>query len=361
MRGYGYGSYRGRNRVRTFLLILIAALFLVLILAVAGYFLLEPYIIYTSDGIRLEFPTRPPDRPQDSEPQPPASTLPVVVVTPEPTPEPAPAEFHAVLLPRTALTDGSAAAQLEAAGATAAIFDMKADDGTLGYISTLELAKRATSSASEPGLNEAIQALNAGEIYTVARVSCFRDNKLPYHYNAAALRTSAGNWRDSDGIRWLSPAVADARQYVTDVCVELAALGFDEILLDHAVFPTAENGRLRTLLVGERYPSGTLNQPISAFYQEVQTALAAYPDTTLSIVSSEAVLDGDPGETSGQTAAQLAASAGRVWAPAPQRSISNYGAILEQAGMPGAQDRVVVFTGALPAVEGTALWSESIS
>ena len=282
MRGYGYGSYRGRNRVRTFLLILIAALFLVLILAVVGFFLLEPYIIYTSDGIRLEFPTRQPDQTQTDEPQPPASTLPVVVVTPEPTPEPTPAEFHAVLLPRTALTDGTAAAQLEAAGATAALFDMKADDGTLGYVSTLDLAKRATSSASEPGLNEAIQALNAGEIYTVARVSCVRDNKLPYHYNAAALRTSAGNWRDSAGIRWLSPAVADARQYVADVCVELAALGFDEILLDYATFPTADNGRLTSLIVGERYPAGTLEQTIDAFYREVKTALAPYPDVTLS-------------------------------------------------------------------------------
>lgn len=352
MRGYGYGSYRGRNRVRTFLLILIAALCLVLVLAVVGFFLLEPYIIYTSDGIRLEFPAgggREPDQAIVVEPE---ATPPLLVVTPEPTPEPAAADFRAVLLPRTALTDGTAAAQMEAAGATAAVFDMKADDGTLGYISDLALAKRAEASAADPGLNEAIRALNSGEIYTVARVSCFRDNKLPYHYNAAALRTGAGNWRDSAGIRWLSPAVADSRQYVAGICAELAALGFDEIVLDYAAFPTAEQGRLSSLIVGERYPSGAFDTAIDTFYGEVKAALAPYPDTTLSILTTEAVLDGDPGNLSGQTAALLAAHAGRVWAPAPVRSISDYGASLEQAGMEDARNRLVLVAEALPAEAG---------
>ena len=49
------------------------------------------------------------------------------------------------------------------APATAALFDMKADDGGLGYISGLALAIQAEASAADPALNAAIQLLNGGE------------------------------------------------------------------------------------------------------------------------------------------------------------------------------------------------------
>ena len=98
----------------------------------------------------------------------------MVVTTPEPTPTPEPEEdFRGILLPNSALYDGTAAQRVEAAGATAALFDMKADDGSLGYISGLALAIQAEASAADPALNAAIQLLNGGEVYTVARVSCF--------------------------------------------------------------------------------------------------------------------------------------------------------------------------------------------
>ena len=127
---------------------------------------------------------------------------------------------------------------MEAAGATAALFDMKADDGSLGYISGLALAIQVEASAADPALNAAIQLLNGGEVYTVARVSCFRDNLVPRSDMSLAIHTNAGNWRDSGDTRWLSPANESARQYVVGMCRELAALGFDEILLDNWAFPT---------------------------------------------------------------------------------------------------------------------------
>lgn len=56
---------------------------------------------------------------------------------------------------------------------------MKADDGTLGYISQQALAQETKVSATDPAINAAIQLLNSGDLYTVARVSCFRDNTVP--------------------------------------------------------------------------------------------------------------------------------------------------------------------------------------
>lgn len=226
MRRNGYDSYRGRSRFRTVMKVLIGVLLVVLVLAVAALIWLEPYLGYSAGGIRINLPFFRREQPEETGGAPVVVTTPEVIPTPAPTPEEQ-ADFRAVLLPNTALYDGTAAEQLQAAGANTAVFDMKADDGTLGYISELALAAQAEVSAADPALNAAIQLLNDGDITTVARVSCFRDNTVPYYRNSLALHTSGGNWRDGGGSRWLSPASAEARQYAADVCRELAGLGFD--------------------------------------------------------------------------------------------------------------------------------------
>ena len=298
MRRNGYDSYRGRSRFRTALKVLIGLLLVALVLAVAALIWLEPYIDYSAGGIRISLPFFQGEGPEET------GGAPVVVTTPEatPTPTPEPEEnFRAVLLPNTALYDGTAEERLRAAGATTAIFDMKADDGTLGYISGLELAGRAGVSADDPALNAAIQLLNEGDVATVARVSCFRDNTAPYYRNSLALHVSGGNWRDGGGSRWLSPASAEARQYVVGVCQELAALGFDEILLDNWSFPI---GGTR-IAADENYPADQLTAALEGFLDELEEALADYPEVRVSLVTTSAAAAGEAPE-SGQTAALLA-------------------------------------------------------
>lgn len=300
MRRNGYDSYRGRSRFRTALKVLIGVLAVLLVLAVAALIWLEPYIDYSAGGIRINLPFFQREQPEAT------GSAPVVVATPEATPTPAPTpepkeNFRAVLLPNTALYDGTAEEQLQAAGANAAVFDMKADDGTLGYISGLALAEQAQVSAADPALNAAIQLLNDGDITTVARVSCFRDNSVPYYRNSLALHTSGGNWRDGGSSRWLSPASAEARQYVADVCRELAGLGFDELLLDNWAFPSGGAG----ILADDNYPAADGRTAVlEGFLDELAEALADYPEVRLSLVTTSAAAAGEAPET-GQTAALL--------------------------------------------------------
>ena len=297
MRRNGYDSYHGRSRVRTFLKVLIVLLLVVLAVAVGALLWLEPYIDYSANGIKINLPFF-----QQKEPAP-ATGAPVVVTTPEPTPTPEPEEdFRGILLPNSALYDGTAAQQVEAAGATAALFDMKADDGSLGYISGLALAIQAEASAADPALNAAIQLLNGGEVYTVARVSCFRDNLVPRSDMSLAIHTNAGNWRDSGDTRWLSPANESARQYVVGVCRELAALGFDEILLDNWAFPT--DGELGWIKADANYPADGRTAALEVFLEEVRAGLAEFPEVKVSLVTTASAAAGGAVE-SGQTAALL--------------------------------------------------------
>ena len=330
MRRNGYDSYHGRSRVRTFLKVLIVLLLVVLAVAVGALLWLEPYIDYSANGIKINLPFF-----QQKEPAP-ATGAPVVVTTPEPTPTPEPEEdFRGILLPNSALYDGTAAQRVEAAGATAALFDMKADDGSLGYISRLALAIQAEASAADPALNAAIQLLNGGEVYTVARVSCFRDNLVPRSDMSLAIHTNAGNWRDSGDTRWLSPANESARQYVVGVCRELAALGFDEILLDNWGYPA--EGNLGYIKQGNAYDLEHLSQPVEEFLARAEAALEPY-GTRLALRSTWAVLEGDesPG---GQTAQLLERYAQRVWLEAPEDGMAD---LLSQAGLPEGEERLAL-------------------
>lgn len=321
---YGYDSYRGRSRSRSVLMGIIIVLLIVLILAVAAFFLLQDRVYYGDDGkAHIDLPPFL-IRQEDPEPTPePVQTPALVIVTPEPTPEPtAEPAFLPVALPRSALTDGSAPAQMEAAGGNAVIFDMKNDEGSLGYVSDLPQAISAGASAAQPGLNEAIRALNSTQgLYTVARVACFRDNLVPKMNNTLALRSPIGNWRDREVVRWLSPAVAEARDYLTGICRELAALGFDEIRLDYAGFPTALDGELGNLVTGERYDPAALEQSVELFYREVEAALADYPEVKASISTSAALFSGE-GDESGQSLELLKTYAHRIYVPGPADAVA---------------------------------------
>ena len=152
MRRNGYESYHGRSRGRNALKVLIGVLLVLLVLSVAALFFLEPYIHYSADGVRVELPFFGGGQ---TEPDPPAGTVPIQITTPEPTPSPTPepeVDFRGVQLPAAALTDGTAQTQLEANRGTAAIFSMKEADGTLVPRLSRRRAQRAALDAMLSGL-----------------------------------------------------------------------------------------------------------------------------------------------------------------------------------------------------------------
>ena len=341
---YGYDTYRGRSKIRTFLMAVIVILVVVLVLAVAAFFLLQKYMVYTDDGqwhLELPFLTR---QEETEPPPPPLESQRVVIVTPTPAPTPTPEPpMTAVWLLRASITEGTAAGQVAEKGGTAAVFNMKSDDGMLGYVSDLPEAIAMGTSAADPGLNDAIRALNNTELYTIARISCFRDNRVPRMDNSFAIRTGSGyNWTDAEGIRWTNVALEKTRAYLVGICKELAALGFDEILLENSGYPT--QGNLSYIKTGESYDPDALSGPVEQFYREVAEALG---DTgvKLSIATQPGVLTGE-GDKSGQTPALLGTYGARVYVPAPDTA-DGYAAALREAGL---EERHLVYS--TPSSEG---------
>lgn len=304
MRAKGYGSYRGRSPFKKFLKILLVVLIILAVLCAAAAVYLQQFLVISNDGVRLELPFFQQEEPEPViSPSDPSPAPPVVVVTPEPEPEPELVALQPVPLPREALYDGTAVSQIEAAGGDCALFDMKADSGELGYVSALDLANTAKLSADDPALNAAIKGLNQTEgLYTVARVSCFKDHTITDYERSLSIFTNSGyRWTDPDGIRWISPTNSDVRDYLTAICVELAELGFDEILLDNAGYPS--EGSLNYIKKGPAYDETQFANVIDGFYAQVSAALEEY-DVKLSVVTTSAALAGLD-SLSGQTPENL--------------------------------------------------------
>lgn len=344
---YGYQEYRGRGggRGRMVLLFIIALLAVLLAVGTAFYLLVD--IEYTPNGMVIHWPWA-----QESETPPPPTAPPpelpsvaVEVVEPSPTPEPTPTPtpeptynpIAAVTVTTAQLRDGSAAQAVAAAGGNALVVEMKGIKGRLAWQSQAELAATLWANAADDRTAQAVRELAENtELYLVARVQCFRDPLMASSW-VGTLMTRGGNlWHDAQGVGWSSPASRDAVDYLSQLCLELAEMGFDEILLDSAGYP--DFGEVNVLATGDNRPEDR-TVPVAAFWARLSEELAE-KGTALSVQTTEDALRGD-NAFSGATAANLARYAARVWLPAPVKG-SDYAAILSNAGLDNAAARIVV-------------------
>ena len=344
---YGYQEYRGRGggRGRMVLLFIIALLAVLLAAGTAFYLLVD--IEYTPNGMVIHWPWA-----QESETPPPPTAPPpelpsvaVEVVEPSPTPEPTPTPtpeptynpIAAVTVTTAQLRDGSAAQAVAAAGGNALVVEMKGIKGRLAWQSQAELAATLWANAADDRTAQAVRELAENtELYLVARVQCFRDPLMASSW-VGTLMTRGGNlWHDAQGVGWSSPASRDAVDYLSALCLELAEMAFDEILLDSAGYP--DFGEVNVLATGDNRPEDR-TVPVAAFWARLSEELAE-KGTALSVQATEDALRGD-NAFSGATAANLARYAARVWLPAPVKG-SDYAAILSNVGLDNAAARIVV-------------------
>ena len=100
-------------------------------------------------------------------------------------------------------------------------------------------------------------------IYLVAQISCCVDDLLPIRTTNYTLRTEAGfDYRDDNGT-YLDPYSVDVRNYIVELCRELFAMGFDEVVLADVMHPvpTGNDGNSRFLYSAEM---STTPSPVNA-------------------------------------------------------------------------------------------------
>lgn len=348
-RGPGYQSYYGRRSsgAATLLKWIIVFLLALLVVAVGVYFLIRGWLVYDGDQVRVVFPwaQEEPAGPVDPSPAVSASE-PVVVIPSEPEPVPTPTlreqaaeKLQAVEITQLGLLSGRAEEQVRTAGGNAAFLRMKQDDGTLSWVSGVAMAAELNASASDSAVNQAVRELTEGEVYTVAGVSCFRDQLMGTQEKYALLTNSGWRWRDVDEVRWTCAANATVQDYLVDLCVELAGMGFDEILLTNCGYPTGDMGNLSWIRRGDAYPRGELDTVIGPFLARVREALEPY-GTRLSVKAVGSELAGESAET-GLSADCILNSCDRFWMDAAEAE-----AFESFSAAPGGLGKKLVPTGA---------------
>jgi len=324
-----YSSYRGRSYHRPrnsgsnhILRGVVIALFILFVLLALAFLLLQDYVVYSDSGIRLELPwltdleKKPSPSPSNTSPiitqsgSLPSPSAPVSSSPAPTTPEEVP--LHAVRVSIEELLAGTAADRVKGAGGNAALIPMKEDSGLLNYVSAVPLAVSTGASGSNTAVNDALKKLDTAGLYTVAQLSCFRDHLIPTVDANLSIRTNSGYcWEDHGTVRWSSPAHEGVTEYLADLCVELARLGFDEILLTNCGYPASGVGNLNWIREDEAYPEGRLDTVLTPFLEKLSGALESY-GVKLSVWTTGSELTGETWNT-GLTMENVQASCHRFW------------------------------------------------
>ena len=311
-----FGGYRGRRTLTDILRIIAISLGVVVALVVAVLFFAQDYIVYTDDGMRLELPFLKQNQTDSGQKGLDPGSVTVVEqeggTSAQGQSDGENPPMRAVQLSVDSVVDDTAPALLAEAGANTLVLEMKGQDGILSWQSEVELPQWAGINGTA-AVNEAMEKFKSQDVYTVARVCCFRDDSMPYFDTSLALRSSGGHWRDELGLRWLSPASSRAQEYLASLCGELAEMGFDEILLEEYTFPV--DGDLGYIVTGAAYDPNQFTQQVQSFLTQVKQALAPY-GTRLSLrVSGELLAEN--GNTSGLNKQLLQDFADSIWVENP--------------------------------------------
>lgn len=311
----GYHSYRGRQGVLRWLLVIVLLLVLV---AACVFLFLQRYIIYSDDGsfyLDLPFeisweipffngaddPDDEPeqdvnlviDRPQDEQngedgskddqQEPPEEQVP-----PEEQSKTEPyATRRLIELAQLPQDEAALIDALAASGADGFAFVAKNDAGEVSYASTKAIAEAVGEGAVSRDL---IGRLCAQEdVYTVARINCFHDSVYAFANmkEAGVCQSNGYIWYDYNLQHWLDPEKDAARQYVIDLAVECAQLGFDELLLEEMCYPV--DGKLYKI----DYSQNAMEKAdaLVLFLNELRSALEPY-GVRISLLLEEDVIRG---------------------------------------------------------------------
>ncbi len=121
----------------------------------------------------------------------------------------------------------------------AVVIDVKNDEGNITYQMDLQSAQEMGACINYISDMEGLMAeLKEHNIYTIARIVCFKDPYLAEHNPQLALKKADGsNLTDAYGLTWVNPYKEEVWEYLTDVALAAADMGFDEIQYDYVRFP----------------------------------------------------------------------------------------------------------------------------
>lgn len=122
------------------------------------------------------------------------------------------------------------------------VIDIKDDQGNITYQMSLSVNDIGACKGYISDMEGLMEKLKEHHIYTIARISCFKDPYLAKARPDLALKKADGSFvTDTDDIPWVNPYEEDVWKYLTDIALAAADIGFDEIQFDYVRFPVGKS------------------------------------------------------------------------------------------------------------------------
>ena len=163
----------------------------------------------------------------------------------------------------------------------AVVVDVKSDYARLAWPSKAPLAVQA--GAYQPGLMDLgrfVQECRKRDIYAIARMVVFKDNRLATaRPDLAVKRADGGSYIDWEDLRWSDPFRQEVRDYNLALVQEIIALGFDEVQFDYLRFPS--DGQIKNLVYAQESTLESRTAAMAEFCRQAH-ALTNHSPTFLS-------------------------------------------------------------------------------
>ncbi len=281
-----YIPYRTRVRLRKLAVALVIIVVLLLLTAIGFVIYLQRFLVYSADGVRLEFSPST-ERSAVREKLEPLPDAQVVVDTSPMEDTSAMTRLEGIYVTTDMLdeTDAILEAVQSAEGQVAVLLDVKSIYGNFCYSTAIPGAE-TSSSVDVTAVDQLIADLNAnGRVYLIARLPAFRDSAYALANQSCGLPLDNGAlWMDSDSCYWLDPANQQVLSYLQSILSELAGLGFEEVVLSDFTFPSSQNiaydgDRVAAVLdAAQRLSSNQTESSPALSMATTDPALAAYAD-----------------------------------------------------------------------------------
>ncbi len=233
--------YRTQRVLKRILAVLAVLAVVLAVLASCWFVWLQRYVVYTADGrVKLDFSLSPIGDGQLAVP-PEQADIPIHLVQEDEITGGSTElmQISGYYVELSDLQDIEAVkAQIQALPEEAPVMvDVKGIKGDFYYSSTV--GSKRSSSINTQAMDDLIDYLQRSGRYAIARIPALRDYHYGLNHVPDGVHHSSGGYlyMDSDGCYWLNPGSQGTLSYLTQIIMELKALGFDEVVLDDFCFP----------------------------------------------------------------------------------------------------------------------------
>ncbi len=239
--------YRTRRFLRKAFISILIIVLVVSLLLLCWLLWLNRYVLYTRDGVRLDFDMSL-DFPEGQKPQAPESGPNVDIFYEEENKPTAPEstelrQFSGLYISAQMLREDLAGvmAQVQALSEpTAIMLDVKNIRGEFFYSTNLG---RNNAGIDPVDMDALISWIRQSQHYLIARLPAYRD----YWFGLENVEYGIFNpnqmslWMDADRCYWLNPNAEGTITYLVSIITELRTLGFQEVVFTDFCLPDTEN------------------------------------------------------------------------------------------------------------------------